>query len=336
MSMRPQAHDIIRTWAFYTIIKSWMHSNTIPWKEIVISGFVLSEQKEKISKSQGNSPTEPATLVQQFAPDAIRYWTATGTLGQDTAFSIEQIKIGQKLMTKLWNAFSFIHTHTADLQTANFEKNHAIPTAKLGLVNQWMLDASTTMLEKYKLALDKNEFGVALQTIERLFWHDFCDNYIEIVKDQFFKPELYGAEQIASTRWTLYTVGLRILQCYAPYLPHITENIYQTRLDETSLHTTQLQEILHPVDIDNNNAMEKMLEIITTVRKLKSEQQLSLKTELATLAIDESLSYIFADQQAILKGVTAAQNIIYQTIHESKLHQDNEIWSASIALVSKK
>ena len=332
MSMRPQAHDIIRTWAFYTIIKSWMHSNTIPWKEIVISGFVLSEQKEKISKSQGNSPTEPAVLVQQFAPDAIRYWTATGTLGQDIAFSIDQIKIGQKLMTKLWNAFSFINMHTQEY------KHAVVPSTELGVVNQWMLDASTTMLEKYKAALDKNEFGAALQTIERLFWNDFCDNYLEIIKDQFFHPENYSPEQITVTRWTLHTVGLRILQCYAPYLPHITENIYQAiykeSVGETSLHITQLQKNMHEIDADNNAAMEKMLEVITTVRKLKTEQQLSLKTELQTLTLHESLNYIFADQENIIKGVTTAKSIVYAShIQKSELIQENELYRATIAVI---
>ncbi len=342
MSMRPQAHDIIRTWAFYTIIKSWMHGNTIPWKEIVVSGFVLSEQKEKISKSQGNSPTEPSVLAKQFAPDAIRYWTATGTLGQDIAFSIDQIKIGQKLMNKLWNAFSFINMHTQEY------KHVAVPSTepsfvktsadKLGVVNQWMLDASTTALEKYKTTLDKNEFGLALQSVERLFWNDFCDNYLEIIKDQLFHPENYTPEQVDVTRWTLHTVGLRILQCYAPYLPHITENIYQeiykTSVGESSLHITQLQKNMHAIDADNNAAMEKMLEVIATVRKLKTEQQLSLKTELQTLTLHESLNYIFADQENIIKGVTTAKKIVYAShIEKSELLQENELYSATIAVV---
>lgn len=333
MSMRPQAHDIIRTWAFYTIIKSWMHNNTIPWKEIVISGFVLSEQKEKISKSQGNSPTEPAVLVQQFAPDAIRYWTATGTLGQDIAFSIDQIKIGQKLMTKLWNAFSFTNMHTADYQ-------HTLEQpADLGVINQWMLDASTTMLERYTLMLDKNEFGGALQAIERLFWNDFCDNYLEIIKDQFFKPEQYTPEQILATRWTLYTVGLRILQCYAPYMPHITENIYQIMyqksVKEHSLHVTQLPTNLPEIHVANNKAMELLLELVTTVRKLKTEHQLSLKTELQLLTIAAPTEFhtMLRSQENNIKGVTTAQNIVFASITASQLIKNHdETYSATVIL----
>jgi valyl-tRNA synthetase len=342
MSMRPQAHDIIRTWAFYTIIKSWMHGNTIPWKEIVISGHVLSDQRDKISKSQGNSPTEPTTLVSQFAPDAIRYWTASGALGYDMAFSVDQIKTGQKLMTKLWNAFSFINMHTQDY---NHSSSYAEAPAdksfstELGVVNQWMLDASTTMLEKYKIALDKNEFGGGLQAVESVFWNDFCDNYLEIIKDQLFHPENYTSTQVQATRWTLYTVGLRILQCYAPYLPHITENIYQAIYQKTvgvnSLHITQFQEQMHVVDTDNKAAMEKILELISTVRKLKTEQQLSLKTELQTLMIDEELRYIISEQENIIKGVTTAKEIVYGKISQSELIQNDELWSAKIFVETK-
>ena len=330
MSMRPQAHDIIRTWAFYTIIKSWMHGNTIPWKEIVISGFVLSSEKEKISKSKGNSPTEPSVLVKQFAPDAIRYWTSTGTLGYDTAFSVDQIKTGQKLMTKMWNAFSFINMHTKDYQHSSQQP------ANLGVVNKWMLDASTTMIEKYKAALDKNEFGGAMQAVEKTFWNDLCDNYLEIIKDQLFKPENYTEEQVTVTRWTLYTVGFRILQCYAPYLPHITENIYQAIyqrfINESSLHITQLPTELDPINAQNNNAMEQLLEIISTVRKLKTEQQLSLKVELQTLTINENLHTIVHEQENIIKGVTTAKNIVYAQVETSQLIQQDENWSATITV----
>ena len=332
MSMRPQAHDIIRTWAFYTIIKAWMHSGKTPWKEIVISGHVLSDQRDKISKSQGNSPTEPTTLVSQFAPDAIRYWTASGTLGYDMAFSVDQIKTGQKLMTKLWNAFSFINMHTE-----NQDYQHAVGySAELGVINQWMFDASTTMLEKYKAAFDKNEFAGALQAVEKLFWSDFCDNYLEIVKDQLFHPENYSAEECAATRWTLYAVGFRILQCYAPYLPHITENIYQAIYQRTvgvsSLHITQLHQHLHPVDADNNSAMEKILELISTVRKLKTEHQLSLKTELQTLMVDEEWHYLISQQENIIKGVTTAKEIVYGKVTASELVAHDDLWSARVVI----
>lgn len=309
MTMRPQAHDIIRTWAFYTIIKSWMHNKQIPWDDIVISGYVLSENKEKISKSKNNAPTEPEQLLKLYAPDAIRFWTASGTLGQDIAFSPDQIKIGQKLMNKIWNAFKFMnmnlegYSHTPD-QPDN-----------LGVVNQWMIDQTQQALTSYKKYFDQNEFSLALQSIEQLFWQDFCDNYIEIIKDQLLNPDKYEATDVEKTKWTLYSTSFMILQMYAPYMPHITEHLYQNIFKSyhqtSSLHLTQLPEIT-TIDEHNQQSMQVLLEIISQVRKLKTEQQLSLKTELKTLTISTDKNYhqMIQEQQGVIKGVCKAAQLI--------------------------
>lgn len=310
MSMRPQAHDIIRTWAFYTIVKSWMHQKQIPWHEIVISGYVLSEQKEKISKSKGNAPTEPEQLLKLYAPDAIRFWTASATLGHDTAFSPDQIKIGQKLLTKLWNAFKFIK-----MNLENYEHNFAKPE-QLGVVNQWIFDQTQHALTQYKKYFDKHEFSLALQSIEHLFWQDFCDNYIEIIKDQFFNSDKYTQKEIAATQWTLYTVGFQILQLYAPYVPHITEYLYQQIFVSTyttsSIHLTQLPDA-QPIDEANVKNMQMILTIISQVRKLKTEHELSLKTELASLTVsipNTEIQKTLQQHANIIKGVCKAQELI--------------------------
>lgn len=309
MSMRPQAHDIIRTWAFYTIVKSWMHQEQIPWHDIVISGYVLSEQNEKISKSKNNAPTEPEQLLKLYAPDAIRFWTASGTLGHDVAFSPDQIKIGQKLMTKLWNAFKFVH-----INLEQYEHNVEQPK-DLGVVNRWMLDQTNQALDQYKKYFDAYEFSLALQTAEKLFWNSFCDNYIEIIKDQFFNPDKYQACDIVATRWTMKTVSFMILQMYAPYLPHITEYLYQKLFKSThndkSLHLTQLPQSL-TVDKDYQENMNIILEIIAQVRKLKTEQQLALRIELDSLTVfvPARFKQMIMQQEAIIKGVCKAHNFI--------------------------
>lgn len=314
MNMRPQAHDIIRTWAFYTIIKSWMHLKQIPWKEIVISGYVLSEQKEKISKSKGNAPTEPEQLLKLYAPDAIRFWTASGTLGQDIAFSPDQIKIGQKLMNKLWNAFKF-----ANMNLEDFTYTFKTPD-NLGTVNQWIIDRTHQALTEYTKYFEKHEFGLALQSIEQLFWQDFCDNYVEIIKDQFFNPDKYTSENIFATKWTLYTTCFRILQMYAPYMPHITEYLYQHMFVKSfktpSLHATQL-----PQPEATNNAiqvaMNVILEVIGQVRKLKTEHQLALRTEINSLTIfvSEEHKSIIQEQEATIKGICKAKKLIIVEKH---------------------
>ena len=140
MSMRPQAHDIIRTWAFDTIVKAWMHDNDIPWHNIVISGHVLADTKEKLSKSKDNASTSPQGLLERYPADVIRYWTASGGLGQDIAFSEGQLKIGQRLVTKIWNAFRFIHEHVSMVPESQ-------PPNTLGITNEWLLHSATQTFE---------------------------------------------------------------------------------------------------------------------------------------------------------------------------------------------
>ncbi|MGE0009469.1 MAG: valine--tRNA ligase [Candidatus Babeliales bacterium] len=335
MSMRAQAHDIIRTWAFYTIIKSALHDNDIPWESTVISGHVLSDAQEKLSKSKSNAKLSPEKLLEDYPADAIRYWTASGSLGQDVAFSESQIKIGIRLMTKLWNAFWFTREHTAQV------KNLQDAPKNLGMLNEWILHQATKTFTDYTKYLDKNEMSIALQHAEQFFWNDFCDNYLELVKDQLFNPDKYPHEQITATRWTLGIVGLRILQLFAPYLPFITEAIYEIvyepLLKTKSLHQTRFANAQTPYTFEaSSTVMADVLTIIGAVRKLKSEQQLSLKTELRELKIvgaDTARTNALKEHVQLIKGVTQAQDIVFSAEPtETKLIQHGEAVSAIVAL----
>ncbi len=314
MSMRPQAHDIIRTWAFDTIVKSWMHQNDIPWHNIVISGHVLSDAKEKLSKSKENASTSPQGLLERYPADVIRYWTASGGLGNDIAFSEAQLKIGLRLVTKIWNAFRFIHEHVSIVAVEQ-------PSTPLGVTNEWLLHSATQAFNRYTTYLNQNEFSLALDAVEKFFWHNFCDNYLELIKDQLFNPDKYTEFELKATRWTLYHVGLRILQMYAPYLPFITENIYgiiyhkQTGI--SSLHQTKYANIQQNYLFEESAAlMETIIEIIAQVRKLKTEKQLSLKVPLASLTIsssDEHLLHKIENQIPLLRGVAHAEKFVFKT-----------------------
>lgn len=312
MSMRPQAHDIIRTWAFDTIVKSWMHHQTIPWKSIVISGHVLSTQQEKLSKSKENSATSPDGLLKQYPADAIRYWTASGSLGQDVAFSDGQIRIGLKLITKLWNAFRFIKTHSVDVSA-----QEAMPH-DLGTHNEWILTQASICFERYEHYFSTYEFSLALDQIEHFFWHKFCDSYLELIKHQLFNPAEYEPSAIAATRWTLHHLGLRILQLYAPYMPYITETIYQTIYQGSvgipSIHLTTFSAVQKSHKHEASTAtMNYIIELIGHVRKLKSEHQLPLNAPLETLIIivdTAELAQLLPLHEQLIKGITHAKNIV--------------------------
>ena len=336
MSMRPQAHDIIRTWAFYTIVKSWMHNQIIPWENIVISGHVLSSEKQKLSKSQGNNPLAPETLLNTYSADVIRYWTASGSLGTDIAFSDTQLKIGQRLVTKLWNAYRFVESHiTTSTHTEQMPRH-------LGVLNEWLLDQISQRFTSYEHYFEQHEFGLALDQIEQFFWHDFCDNYLELIKDQLFKPEKYSSDEVAATRWTLYHVGLRILQLYAPYLPHVTEALYGALYKEqekvSSLHQTKFLAVQTKHNFAESSLIAQALIMVAQqARKLKTEKQLSLKTELHELTIychNPKLLEPLKKQEAMIKGITHAHTVAYQAdeIEQSYIEQHTDAWHAHIAI----
>lgn len=334
MSMRPQAHDIIRTWAFYTIVKSWMHNKTIPWKNIIISGHVLSTGKEKISKSQGNSPLSPESLLSAYPADAIRYWTAAGSLGYDIAFSETQIGIGQKLIVKLWNAFKFTHTYTE-----NYTPNQSVEVK--GTVNEWLLTKSTDCYKQYSKYFEQNEFGLALQTIEKFFWADFCDNYLELIKDQLTNQENYSNQEVTATISTLYHTGLRILQLYAPFVPHITETLYQylyqKNVGTASIHQTQFTVIQVPYNhAESSETIESVIGLVEQVRKLKSEQQLSLRTELEKLTVvsgDAALLKKINSEKKLILGITKAVHLeCIQGTDSTHIVVENDRYVATVVI----
>jgi valyl-tRNA synthetase len=337
MSMRPQAHDIIRTWAFDTIVKAWMLNGTMPWKDIVISGHVLSDSKEKLSKSKSNANAmDPVALLQKYPADAIRYWTASGRLGQDMMFSEEQLAIGQKLITKLWNAFRFAEPHLTEFTTP-----HTAPK-EIGAVNKWLLHTISACFTKYQHYFEQQEFGLALDTVEQFFWNDFCDNYVELVKNQLFNPHEYSETDVYATRWTLYHVGLRILQLYSPYLPHATETLYQELYSKhetaQSLHHTRYQEVQIPYIFEaETEIMSSIIALTTQVRKLKSEQQLSLKTPLTTMQVfaqNSSLCDAIAQHDQLIRGITQAVTVTYKELNgqSSNLTKIDETWYADVVL----
>ena len=334
MSMRPQAHDIIRTWAFYTIVKAQYHLKTIPWKEIVISGHILAG-REKVSKSkQGGKVPTPEELLKNYPADVIRYWSANGRLGMDTAFSPNQLKIGQRLVTKLWNAFRFGKDHIEQ-----FEKSEN-KFSDLDNLNKWLLHKFGQTIKTYNQYFQKYDYTLALENAEKFFWHNFCDNYLELIKDQIFNPDKYSENIIKNTQAVLYEVGFGILQLFAPILPHITEILYQQlfkdKEGEICLHITQLDQKRYDYDYQvQADLMDKIIQIVSLCRKLKTENQLSLKTELKILNVyskDQKLLDEIKKEEKLLLGITKAQAVSYKTkqIKESILKKENDFWIMEI------
>ena len=282
--LRPQAHDIIRTWAFYSIVKSLYHTNKVPWKSIMISGHALSAERSKISKSKAHKETGPIQIIEQESADALRYWATSVKTGNDTPFTPETIANGRRLVTKLWNASRF-----AQARLVGFTYKEEMPKAVLP-TDRWLLSRLAHTIAFATTELERGEYASARASIEHFFWSDLCDNYLELAKARLYQAS--GPEHEAA-QWTLYYALLNTVKLLAPYLPYITEKIYQElfRSQEStiSLHRTAWPDASALwLDEDAEAIGNIILETLRQVRRYKAEKGLSVGTEIETWHIDMS------------------------------------------------
>lgn len=285
MSMRTQAHEIIRTWAFYSIVKSLYHDNIIPWKDAMICGFVLAKPGEKISKSKSNAKLSPQKIIDTYTADAIRYWAANPKLGTDTYFDQQEMQEASKKITnKLWNSAKFVLSHLKDYDIDN-------QPSKLLPIDQWIIQKTNQTVAEARRLLDLYEIGLARKVIDDLFWKDLCDNYIEIVKERLYQPEIHGYEERKSAQSAIYYCLLTVLKLYAIYIPHVTEYIYQKgfRDFETSisLHNTSWP-IFESIDKDILEFGDEVKNAIFNMRKFKSDNNLSMRAEMDEFTVKGS------------------------------------------------
>ena len=315
MSMRSHAHEIIRTWTFYSIVKSLYHTGQVPWKDLMISGFVLAKKGEKISKSKNNAKMSPNDLLDTYGADMIRYWTASNKLGTDTWFDTKDIESSKRFMNKLWNSAKFVDMHIKDADLSE--------EAELQSIDKWLISRCHETFEKYQQQMENYEMGLARQEIDKFFWNDLCDNYLEMAKERLYNPDnKYGNSQKAAQQ-TLATVFLEVLKMYSPFVPHITEYIYQelykSKLKDELLSTSKFTEL--PYDkkyIEFGDAMKK---VVGDVRKYKTERNLSMKEPIEELKISTSLDNIRCLRDSILdiQSCTRAEHIDIEKSDETEV-----------------
>jgi valyl-tRNA synthetase len=273
MSLRPQAQDIIRTWAFYTIIREHLLVDSKPWNDIMIGAYILAEDGTPMHASKGNA-VDPIAILEEYGTDSMRYYATNCALGMDNPFRIKDIKRGVRLCTKLWNMQTFIGK--AISQKTEFDSSN------LSTVDKWILSRYTQVLNETTKLLDEYQFDKSMKIIENFLWHEFADHYLEMVKYRIYDATDEGA------LYTLYEIGLGLTKMLATFLPHITEEVYQTyykKIDgKLSLHISDWpKEVL----TDDNATIKGELakDIIATLRKWKSDMRLPLNSEIATVEI---------------------------------------------------
>ena len=335
--MRPQAHEIIRTWAFYTIAKAMLHEDQIPWKNLMISGWCLAADKSKMSKSKGNVIT-PNSLIEEKGSDIVRYWASTSHLGADTAYSEETLKIGGKLLNKLFNATKFAALNFSELKEKPTSAKEDIAKKIITEASDlWILSRLSATIKKATEDFKKFEYARAREAIEYFFWNDLCDNYLEIVKIRAYGLKAQKYENISldeeqklkittqqqSGITTLYHCLDAVIRLFAPFIPHITEELYQGIFDKNeSIHRRGNWPNIADYFEDKNLIAigEVMLEVIFNVRKFKSDNNLSMKVTVTKIIITSpiDITLIRADlanvcnalEVEVVKGETIKVEII--------------------------
>lgn len=263
---------------------------------------------EKISKSKSNSEMSPKTLIETHSADAIRYWAASSRLGTDTFFSTEDLAIGKRFLTKLWNAARFCISH---LSQPELEISTELLPA-----DRWIMERCRQTTFEAAEHLRQYEVGLARQIMDDFFWKDFCDNYLEIVKERLYQPEIHGVEENRSARHALYYCMLNILKLYAVFVPHITEYIYQSHFRQfegcVSLHLLAWEREGKPVDSQILRFGEILKEVVAQARKQKTEANLSMKADIEEIFIpteDAAIKAMFQKTVGDLKACCRAKKI---------------------------
>ncbi len=293
--LRPQAHEIIRTWAFGTILKAHLHENKLPWKNIMISGWCLAEDKSKMSKSKGNVIT-PEKLLKEYGADVIRYWASNARLGSDTTFSQDVINNGKRLINKLWNSAKFVELHIANLSEDNIDIHELLQQNIICCSSDKAIIAKLSKVrDKVNDYLEQYEYSLAREAIEQFFWQDFCDNYIEIVKGRIYNNNHININWQESAQYTIKFCFEIILKLFAPFLPYITEELYQNMFDiKSSIHARYSWPsfIIEKISDEDILQYASILQILNDIRKAKSEKNLSMKTPINSLLINSSKLWI--------------------------------------------
>ena len=295
MDVRPQAHDIIRTWAFYTIAKSMLHHDEVPWHNVVLSGWILDPDRKKMSKSRGNVVT-PTGMLEEYGADAVRYWAGSARLGTDTAFDEQVFRVGKRLVTKIYNAGKFV------LSQEGFEGQI---TNELDLA---FIAELKKLVERATAAFEEFEYSRALEETESFFWSAFTDNYLELVKKRTRTDE--DPDGRASAIATLRT-GLSVtMRLFAPFVPTITDEVWSwTFAEQTgkqSIHIADwpsAAEFEGIPDPNSDDSFAVACDAIAAVRKAKTDMGLGMGRPLASLSLEGN-----ADSLSVLSGVISDVN----------------------------
>ena len=297
--LRPQGHDIIRTWLFSSAVRADSLQSTAPWKHAAISGWILDPDRKKMSKSKGNVVV-PTDVLEEYGSDAVRYWATSAKLGADTAYEIAQMKIGRRLAIKLLNASKFVLNLGA---TENSVVSGDAASGPLtNPLDRALLAQLSDVVQQATKAFENYDYARALQITESFFWQ-FTDDYVELIKDRAYGAS--GPTEQASVLAALATTLDTLLRLFAPFLPFATEEVWSW-WRSGSVHRAAWPSALEVSDGDVT-MLATVGTALSGIRKAKSEAKVKQRTEVlsATITASEALT---AQLRAGLGDLKAASN----------------------------
>jgi len=301
MSLRPQAHDIIRTWAFYTILRCSLLTDEKPFENMMMGGFILSEDGTPMHASLGNV-IDPLEIIDKHGSDGFRCYAASCALGVDNPFRTKDVVRGVKLLRKIWNVQQFIKNTVKDEKPKETEVID---------IDKWILTKYSKLVKKCTKQMDKFDYSQTMKDVEYFLWHELADHYIEMIKSS-----IYENKDVESIKYTLYTVGLGTLKLFAPFLPHITEEIYSNFYKQfegiESIHILDWPEPLL-IDKEKEIAGESVKDYISQVRSWKSEQGIALNAPMKS-----SATYSTAN---VISKIKPSGSIIKSTLKYPEDHE---------------
>ncbi|RLG35033.1 valine--tRNA ligase [Methanosarcinales archaeon] len=291
--LRPQGHDIIRTWAFYTILRSIALTDKIPWETIVINGMVLGEDGHKMSKSRNNI-TAPEAVMEKYGADAFRQWAAIGgSTGSDVMFRWKDIVAASRFLQKLWSILRFSLIHI-DKEKAPYKKPE-----QLRATDRWLLARLNMLIETVTAKMDAYSFDEAMKEIRGFTWNILADDYIELVKSRLYSANSDGSE---SAIYTLYTTMETLSRLIAPFMPFFAEEMH-SYLAAESVHAKDWPVVNYDL-IDERSLEEGELirKIVEAVRRYKSENKIPLNAPLKNIEIYTTLDLDVDDIKGTLNS----------------------------------
>ena len=298
--------DLIFFWVARMIMMSLYTMGEIPFKTVYMHGMVVDKHGKKMSKSKGNG-TDPMEAINKFGADATRYWVATAPIGTNLPYNEDEVKRGSKLLTKLWNASKYVLMNLTDFDP---KVSKEIPVDERFIEDRWVLSELNKAISETRKNLDKYFNYNARSAIDTFFWDIFCDQYLEFIKDRFWAPEKYSTESKLSAQWTLYTVLRAIIGLYAPFIPFVTEELWQKIYKDfeggKTLHLTKYPDVCGEYDTDVKQ-MNIALEILKNVRGLRTERKVGNGAKLETLTIPSDTPQ---NLHGLIKSASRANEII--------------------------